>query len=228
VNDPGFGQADLRFLLPLRPGQQVAILGHAPSLAAAVVEERIAPTLIVPRPEDGNAGYHCQQANAPTQPLPLAAASIDHILIPRLSPDQAAWVPDEVARVLKPGGWLFLGVSNAEALQRLRPGKLKAADRPGSALSGRSARRLLERSGLMLVTCYGVCDSLEQPDYLVPLEPAGVARHFFDRMYVPHSRPAALSQRLSAGLTALGLQRLLFKDLGLVAQAPARRENWPC
>jgi len=48
TSETAFVQSDLRFLIPLQPGQQVAIVGDAPELAAALADEKITAVLISP------------------------------------------------------------------------------------------------------------------------------------------------------------------------------------
>lgn len=219
-----FVQSDLRFLLPIQAGQQVAIFGHAPELVDAIATAGITPINVLPgdcadKNDNGRAHvYHA--ATAYQQPLPLVSASVDHVLMPVLVDQQPEWIIGEVARVLKPGGWFFLGISNAQGWQRLCLwlGRWKEQSKTQPSSSIRAYRRLLKKKRLNVLNCYGVYTDLKHPRYLVPLEIPGAAHHFFEQIIVPYSWQAAVGQRLAVFLTQIGRQQLLFKDFGFVAQ----------
>ncbi len=219
-------QGDLRFLLPVRPGQQVLILGHASQLAAALISACIMPVLVLPHDDhDAASDYHgclCHRASADEKPLPFATGSLDHVFVPMLLQAQAAWVPHEVARVLKPGGWLLLGVHNAGGLQRLRFWRHRRTPSPGQAVETRHGiyawRRELHQQQLVTTHYYGVHDDLQHPQHVIPLDEANTVRYFFERIYTPHSGAAAVARRFVTLLAVCGLQHLLFKHIAIVAR----------
>jgi hypothetical protein len=79
-------------------------------------------------------------------------------------------------------------------------------------------RARLGRNGLQVVRCFGAYDGLAHPQILVPLEAPPPARFFFSNILLPVTRFAVWMRPLAALLACLGLQRLLFRDLVIVAR----------
>jgi hypothetical protein len=205
-----FAQADLRFLLPLHSGQQVVVLGNAPQLIEALLAENIHVERDIYQ-----AKYHELSVNA----LPFEPASIDHVIIP-LPPDaRLLWWLDEAARILKPGGWLLLGVHNAMRLQRLRFWKRDRSR--GVSLMWFNCQKLFARKGFQIANGYGVHDDLQRPQHLVPLERPAITPYFFEHVIAPASRVGRLAQYVAALLTNLRLHSVLYTDIIIVAS----REN---
>lgn len=197
-----FAQADLRFLLPLHKGQQVVVLGDAPQLVEALLAEEI-------RIERGS------YQSAQDVPLPFAAASVDHVMMP-VPPDLAlSWWFDEAARILKPGGSLLVGIHNAGRLQRLRFWKRSQSSVVSLTLS--NCQHLLNQSGFSVSNRYGVHDDLQRPQHLVPLERAEITRYFFDHVIASSSIAGQLTHYAAALLAALHLQHVLYTDIAVVA-----------
>jgi hypothetical protein len=218
-----FVQSDLRFLLPIQPGHQVTILGHAPELATGIANAGGITTIVLS--EDSYMRDYssiCHQVITNHYSLPLATASIDHMLIPMIVHRQAARLYSEVGRVLKPEGWLFLGMRNRISLHSLDfryiLQKYKSAKNRQTSLSVRTCRYLLERNNLRVESYYGVYEDLRHPQYLVSLDHANAAHYFFEQIFTPHSWYGALLQRLAIGLTHLNKQSITFKDIGILAQ----------
>ena len=207
-------QADLRFLLPIEPKQQVAVLGHAPGLVMALSEAEAHCTIVLPE---------AQELDTPTVPnnqmrvisgkLPFSDGSLHHIFIPQLTANQVLWLPDEVARILKPGGWLFLGVRNRYSFHQLRSKK-----QTGIGLTLPYLKRLLSSPNWKINQCYGVHDDLQHPQYLIPLGTATAVNYFYQKIFMPNSTAGAWIQHLALYLNQIGGGHLLFKDLGITTQ----------
>lgn len=144
--------------------------------------------------------------------LPCGDGEVDHVLVPALTDHHTRLVPDELARVLRPGGGLFLGTAH-------RP---RARGRPGHY--SRRGRRMLERGGFTGVEVYGVLRSLETPRFLVPLDAPPVVTWFLDTAYLARSTKGALAARMLGAAAPPRVSPLLFPDLGFVA----RRGPGPC
>lgn len=208
--DPStFVQADLRFLIPVRSGETVAILGDVPELAAALEEEHI-QTYVIYLPTEATE-------------IPLQNSSVDHIILPLLGKHRHTWLISEMARILKPGGWTFVGLRNAHSLQRLAFWKRKKEQHSRSlrSFSVRLFYKDMERAGFSELTSFGVSRDLSRPQFLIPLERSVASHFFFDRIYSPSSLSAAIAQKLAALITSAGMQRILFKDLLVLGQKRA-------
>ncbi len=221
-----YAQADLCFLLPLRAGQCAAIFGSAPYLASAVASEDVKTLQVIPVrnanvPPDEDDAIWYRDLTADSRKC-LASASLDHVFILEPGNTCPRALLAEVARLLKPGGWFFLGVQNTERLHRFRMadsrrGRSIERDKRLS-LSLRRCRSLLKQNNLVFVETYGIHADLDEPRYLVPLESAAVARHFFAQMFAPVTPSASLIWRFAPLLATIGLQRILFRDLGIIAR----------
>lgn len=177
----------LRFMLPITPGDRVLVLGDSPRLAKSL------------------AAAGCEVAVA-TGSLAGGAALFDHAIVPMLRPEHVPLVPGELARVLRPGGGLFLGMSY----------RLRSRARPGTTI--RRGRRLLEANGFTGVSVYGVKRNLETPRYLVPLDSPDVLTWFLSTTYLPQTTRGALAAQMYGTAAHLRLPPLLFPDLGFVAR----------
>jgi len=222
--------ADPSLLLPIRSGQRVLILGDAIPLADMAMAQNVTSIVVMPAGCGEKVGNSKRSLPGQTvslqRSLPLATASIDHVIAPRITQEQLEWVLTEVARVLKPDGWLFVYVRSNGWAGRFdewagMPDHASAA-RP--ELSLRMCTRLLEQSNLAVLNRYGVHGDLERPTYLVPLDHPGAVRYFFQRLFVPRSWSASMVQRGATILTAAGLQQALFNHVAVVAHhAPVAR-----
>jgi hypothetical protein len=213
---PGnFVQADLRFLLPIQAKQQVAIWGHIPALIEAITDTGAACTVLL------SAGHRAAAENELAgkqiilhgRSLPMASATVDHFFMLQLGMREATWLLDEIKRVLKPGGWLFLGVRNRFSLHQLG---IKPQAQHTFTLSQLQA--LFSDREWTIEACYGVHEDLQTPQYLISLAGSETAAYFYDQVFIPHSQSGAWAQRLALHLSKMGGQRFLFKDLALVAQ----------
>ena len=212
---PNFVQADLRFLLPVKAEQQGAILGYVPELVEAIMAASAHCTLL-PTDEPARslqASPVYDQRQITGESLPLKTASMDHFFVPQLASAAASWLLPEVTRVLRPGGWLFLGVCNRFSLHQVR-----LRQQGDYALTLSKLKGLFSADQWQNMECYGVHEDLQSPQYLVSLATPGMAHYFYDQLFIPYSQTAAWGQRLALHLSQMGGQRFLFKDLGLVAQ----------
>lgn len=214
-------QADLRFTLPLKAGQHIVVLGQAPALVEALVAGGLLAVMIYPagdwdRGADELALSRCSAGGH--EPLPLGNSSIDHIVIPELTPGLAGWIPGEVVRVLKPGGTLGLGFANKSSLGGWRLSRkrrsLSLVDLTGSTID-----RWLSQHGLRLTASYGVWSDLQEPRFLVPLEEEAPITYFFSHLFSPYSWAAAVARPIASLAARLGWQQALFPHLYVVARA---------
>jgi hypothetical protein len=210
-----FVQADLRFLLPVQAEQQVAIVGYVPELVEAVREVPAYGTLLLTGEavETPPALPAYDQRQIEEESLPLRDASIDHLFVPQLATSMASWLLEEVSRVLRPGGWLFLGVHNRFSLHRIW-----LRQQSQYALTWSGLKEMFPADRWQHVQCYGIHENLQSPQYLVSLTIPEISRYFYEQLFVPHSQVAAWGQRLALGLSRMGSRGFLFRDLGLVAQ----------
>lgn len=201
----------LRFLVPVRPREKVLVLGTSPPLAKALAVAGCSVLSAVTVAEREQAGGP-PDAAVVTGALPYGDGEVDHVLVPTLREHHAPLVPGDLARVLRPGGGLFLGMSH----------RLRSRSRPGSYV--RRGRRMLERGGFAEVEVYGVLRSLESPRFLVPLDAPPVLAWFLTNAYLPRSTRGALTAQMLGTAARVRAPSLLFPDLGFVA----RRGPGPC
>lgn len=212
---PNFVRADLRFLLPVQAEQEVAILGYVPELIEAIVAAPAHCTvLLADTPARlSQALPVCERKQITGEILPLSSSSMDHFFIPQLASAVASWLVPEATRVLRPGGWLFLGVHNRFSLYQVR-----LRQRTDLALTLSRLKGLFPADQWQNIECYGVHEDLQSPQHLVSLATPGMSQYFYDQIFIPYSQVAAWGQRLALYLSQIGGQRFLFRDLGLVAQ----------
>ena len=224
--------AEWWLLLPLCSGQRVLILGHAIQTAAALSERNVAPIVILPADDAADAPrrdaalIETDRLNAPQQALPLAASSVDHVLIPELAPARAAWMLAEAARVLRPGGWLLVSARHARGLRRPRAWLARLGRNGGGrmGLSLGKVLRALGEAGMKTSMRYGVHDDRGRLPYLVPLDYQNALRYYFQQVFVPRSRLESALQRSARLLAALELQSSLFPRVVVVAHRLGAQE----
>jgi SAM-dependent methyltransferase len=192
VDDP---RADLRFLLPLFPGQRALLPAREEALASAI------------------SAVGLQVADSSGLPWPVEAHSAEHVLLPALQGSLRDHIA-EAARALRPGGYLLLGVTNRRSLYRW-----SRQGRSGYAAAGRpEMSRLLIEHAFLLDGCYGVRDGLDQPALRVPLTSPGPSDFYFRRRFTPVTRGGALLARLASVLAPLGAHSWLYPGLLFVAR----------
>ena len=189
--DKMFGPRCLAPLLEVEAGQTVLFIGHDRTLVRGVRRRGAVPLSVVTTPpKNGKPAKGRIHLESPDAPLPLADASVDHIVA--ASANKSWWRTDrlaELARVAAPGATLLFG-----AAARVRFPLREAAQTPGTG------RRLLASAGFTATQVYGVRHGFHDPRFLVPLDRAGTRTWFFASVYPPqrtrHARMAALLARL--------------------------------
>lgn len=215
VDGPGmfWNSRSLRFMLPIRPDDRVLVLGASPALAASLDAQGVSVLSVT-----GTSGarealqLRGDVAIAGRDVLPCGDATVSHVLVPEVPQDQAGLLPTEIARVLRPGGGLFLGM----------PYRLRS--RNTSATYIRAGRRRLEAGGFTDIEVYGVLYNLARPRHLVPLDSSAALRWYFDSAYLPLSRKGALAVHAARAAARFKAPPALFPALGFVA----RRRCEPC
>jgi SAM-dependent methyltransferase len=187
------GGGALAHVLPLRPGAEVLILGEAPLLARSVARRGADPVSV---------------ASSIDEVLPLEDESVGHAMVPWAG---THGVPElvlaEVARVLRPGGGLYFGVSH----------RWRFVTNPQAWPVARG-RRALREAGFHDVEAYGVRYGGFYPRFLVPLEDAGAVRWFLTSMCLPVSLREAVAIAALARTPGSRAALVLFPDLGFLAR----------
>jgi hypothetical protein len=201
----GYSQAELRFFLPLAPGQRIGVLGESKQLLDALAAGGLEIT-IIPR-----------SANLPLEITETGNAinDLDHLIIPEYSSDCYDPCLSRIVQRLKHGGWLLIGIHNSESLYRTFSKKGTVVQH---CFSIRDSSVLLGKNDIQAVHCYGVYDELKHPEILVPLEPHEAACFFFRNILTPATRLAAWTRPIAVLLASIGLQRMLFRDLVIIAR----------
>jgi len=203
--ESGYSQAELRFFLPLAPGQAVGVLGDSKHLIEALTADGLTVTRISP-PAD----HSLMTGDSGNLPIDL-----DHLIIPEYSSDCYDPCLSRILQRLKPGGWLLLGIHNSEALYHIFSKKRPVGQ---FRISLGKSSDLLSRNGLRIMRCYGAYDELEHPEILVPLDTGEAAYFFFRNIFVPAIRFAAWTRPVATLLASIGLQRMLFRGLVIIAR----------
>jgi hypothetical protein len=210
--ESGYSQAELRFFLPLVPGQAVGVLGGSKKLRDSLVSEGFFVSNI---PTTENLALGSNETGNSINDL-------DHVIIPEYFPNSYGLSISSIVQHLKPGGWLLLGIHNSEALYHVFSKKRSSGQ---SRISLGKCKHLLYQNGLRIVRFYGAYDMLEHPEVLVPLD-TGEATHFFYRnIFVPATRFAAWTLPVAALLATIRLQRMLFRDLVIIARRTSGGNN---
>ncbi len=147
-------------------------------------------------------------------PWSMAPNSADHVLLP--VPGDA--VTDQIAeasRVLRPGGYLLLGLMNGLSLYRWSMSEGSASHPP---LTFRKVRHLLQNHQFRLESSYGVRESLDEPALCVPLDTPDPTAFYFRYRFVPYTRSGLLLSLLAPRLAVLGAHTLLYPALLYVAR----------
>ncbi len=200
-----FSQVDLRYLLPVHPGQRVLVIGDVPVLVTAM--ENTTQVVVMEQWETGT---------------PLPAHNFHHVFIPRLTASMLTDLTETLETLLVPGGWACLGVRNAQRLQRLRFWKrAKSQNTMTAQLSYQRCKRLVP--GVQSI--YGLHDNLSNPQFFVPLDDPLISQFFVSRLKLAVTRSARIANRLLQTITRYGLHPLLFNDFAVIVQVSGDSEH---
>ncbi len=197
--------AELRLLLPLSAGQRVGVLGDAKRLVEALTLDGL---FVISLPLFRDQPF--------TNPETVEfKGSFDHVIIPEFSFGNLDSCLTHVGFLLKPGGWLLTGIHNSENLYRFLS-KTNAVHK--TLFSLRKCVRALEENGIQAAGCYGAYDKLEHPQDLIRLDHRFISEFFFRNIYIPNSRFMAWMLPVLILLSSVGLQRMLFRGIVIVAR----------
>jgi len=213
---------ELKYLVPLKPRQRVMVLDEDNSAAADLQIPDLNLIAVLPAQSgEIHVGATLKRTTVVPHGLPLASASIDHVIISELTHGRAEWLLPETARVLRPGGWLCLGLHKAGWLHRLGLANGHSQHTNGHRTNGlalKACRGLLLSAGFVRVNTYGIARSAEDERFLIPLDQSGAARYFFQEAMASTSRLAPMARIRANVMTAAGLQHFLFKHMAVLAQ----------
>jgi hypothetical protein len=174
--------------LPIAPGDRVVVARGSDALTRALRE---AGASVVRLPVWRGAGS------------PEAFA--DHLVVTRL--DDGGPPLAEVARCVRPGGSIYVGVGHLWWTRARR-----------NAWTVTRGRRELTRLGFEGVTAYGVRFSLHNPRFLVPLDDPAPLRWYLQNSYLPVTTAGAVGAQVLARAATLPPARLAFPALAFVAR----------
>ena len=188
-------QADLRWLLPVRSGQTAWIPGEAPELEEALTRDGVRVI---------------KSASLPTnQPDYLIAPMMEGHLTDK-------WLKTILMQP-KSNCLVLIGFPHTPSLY-----KFKKRKTPGSHFYAlRHLRQIFDGSGWVIVTLYGVYDSLEHPRFTIPLESPAAVQFFFASLFNAYTPSGRWLPRLAPFFNAIGQPHVLFPGLILIARKPA-------
>jgi hypothetical protein len=197
--------AELCLLLPLSADQRVGVLGDAKRLVEALTVDGL---FVISLPLFRDQPY--------TNPETVEFKdSFDHVIIPEFSSDNLDSCLRRVGQFLKPGGWLLTGFHNSESLYRFLS---KTNGVQKTLFSLRRCVRALKENGFQVAGCYGAYDKLEHPQDLIRLDNRFISGFFFRNIYIPNSGFMAWMLPVLILLSSVGLQRMLFRGIVIVAR----------
>ena len=214
-SDDEYVQSDLRFLLPIARGQCVGVPGGFPKLIADLKNSGVE----VIDPQQISVEMKMEGMTAQAE---YSGAVLDHIIIPQIQSESMMTWSSEISRMLKPGGWLYVGVQipffNWTRI-RLISQKIKRQNhKPHLFLMPPWLADSFPDVLYLKRQCFGVYKDHQHPRYLIPLEHKQAAQHFFARMRIPYSKQGALFLKTAAVMCKMGLQHLLFDNFGFLLQ----------
>jgi SAM-dependent methyltransferase len=189
----------LVFAVPVRPGDRVAVVGPHPGIIDAVRLLAAHPISVLGPTQRRKADLGEIVRGEGDGRLPLAGASVDHVIVPRLGVPLAA-AADELARVVRRGGHVVVVAANRWA-----------APRDPLAVGSAGGSRLLRGAGFTDVVVHAI-PQLDSPRHLVPV--ASRAAH---RWYLRSAFPAAT--RKDAAVAGLAQLLSLPPTVGLILSA---------
>lgn len=198
----------LCFALPLSPGDRLVVVGAFPEVvrSAEAMGVDTVSVLTSKQREAARRGGRVAIVDA-GDPVPLADRWADHLIIPALRGWQRYLLARELARIVRPGGHVFL---TAKARWR--------APRDTSALTLRQGRRLLRDGGFEVVEEYAVRPGLHNPHHLVPVASREALRWYVERAYLPVTSGGLLHARVLRTVPSRRLALTLFPALGIRAR----------
>jgi len=228
-----YGQADFRLFVPYKPGQRVFILGDAIELADSLAGWDVEPTLISSKLKHIfiERDYEILEEQ---WPLSLNEHSCDHAFVPEIQlsfPDR--WL-DDIDSILKPEGWLFVGVENSKSIDQFIKNRLKrhgefVTDEGGlknsASLSLTEGKQLLSAHGFIVKHIFGVASNLKKPGVYIPLEHPEIIQNFYVTMYSPFSWKDRIMYWLGLIFIKVRLQQMLFSHFFFTAQLSANLEK---
>lgn len=203
--------ADVCALLPAVEGARVAVLADSPAIAELLAQEGLQPVLVA------------SASGEEARRLPLASASVDHVLLPDWGAGWALLPAREIGRVLRPGGALVVGLACAGVLSQ-RPGPAGGMPRPPGAAQASGpgladCQRWLEQGGFEVATRLGAYrPTPAAQDFIVPIDHPGAVHHFLDRLLVLPYRWGAVLRRYCGMLVTLGLPDRVFGRVLILAR----------
>ncbi len=226
-----YGQADFRLFVPYQPGQRALVFGDALELAESLADWGVETTLVSSKLSQNIHKPNIEIIPA-SWPLSIASESCEHVLIPEMLVSYPGGCLDEAARLLKPGGWLFLGVENRQSLEQfiktiLGKNKRRAANSRGTLkrLSLDGAKKILSAHGFAVVRVVGVASNLQKPGLYIPLDAPEIIRDFYITMHSPYSWKDRIMYGVARLFVGIRLQRALFTHFILVAKYTALSDS---
>ncbi len=180
-----FTSRGLCFVLPLKPGQRVLVIGADEPLSRSLHLLGLQCVTLRAAVDRGvSRGRRSAMVVADSsKSLPFGRHAFDHVIVPEVARQDLSPLPSELVRVIRPSGTAYLGVSIAGSWRRRFPG-----------LAVRDLKALVDRVGLRTSCVYGVRPGLSKPRYLVPLDSRNGLRWFTKLVRPPLAitRPAGL------------------------------------
>jgi len=198
----------LCFALPLGRGDRLVVVGSFPEVvrSAGAMGVDTVSVLTSRQREAARRGGEVAIVDA-GDAVPLADGWADHLIIPALRDWQRYLLARELARIVRPGGHLFLAA--------------KAAWRPTrdrSALTLRHGRRLLRNGGFKVVEEYAMRPGLHNPHHLVPVASSEALRWYVECAYLPVTGGGLIHARVLRRVPSRLLALTLFPALGVRAR----------
>lgn len=172
--------ADLRFLLPLQPGNKVFILGAFPLLEKELKQQQVQVT--------------CWNSFKNIDETLQTALEFHHAIIPYLRSDQFETLIRFLSIHLKAGGRVILGAVNPRFGFRL----LTCKNKPGLIyLHPKSGAKILEKAGYKVKQIYGNPKDLEHPRHLVDLASPQISPFYMKNVFVTYRLRAEIFRRFA-------------------------------
>ena len=172
--------ADLRFLLPMQPGDNVFILGEFPLLEKELTQQQVQVTC-------------CDSFKNIDETLPSPLA-FHRAIIPYLPSDQFENLIRFLSIHLKAGGRVILGTINP----RFGFGLLNGKNKPGlTSLNMKSGSKLWAMYGFKVNQIYGNPKDLEHPRHLVDLARPQISTFYMNSVFVTYRLRAEIFRRFA-------------------------------